>query len=86
MTKMDKADEEQTVSKLLLRLDDQLTIFNENCSFLCDAFSRLIEDHPHLSQASINGCHHHTRWLKQQTHELLQLLTAIRASTKKQQH
>ncbi len=86
MTKLDKPDEELTPSRLFLRLDDQLTIFHEHCSFLCDAFSRLIEDHPHLSQASINGCHHQTRWLMQQTHELLQLLTALRAATNKQQH
>ena len=48
----------------LIQLYDELAIFNENCSFLCDAFTNIIADCEGLDTATVLGAERQAQWLK----------------------
>ncbi len=72
MSELDKKSEEQKLSLALalVKFDDELTVFNDDCAFLCDAFSSLVADHPNLDQCSIQGFGFNACRLKQKAKSL----------------
>ncbi|VAW66552.1 hypothetical protein MNBD_GAMMA10-3052 [hydrothermal vent metagenome] len=67
------------LSEALLDYYDEFADFNENCAFLCDAFSSLVDNHELLDQTSIHGFARNADWIKKRTGELKEKLKQIRA-------
>ena len=66
------------LSQALLDYYDEFADFNENCAFLCDAFSCLVDNYELLDQTSIHGFARNAGWIKQRTGELKEKLKQIR--------
>ena len=49
---------------LFISFYDDFTDFNNECAFLCDAFSSLVNRHEFLNEQSIQGLERHADFLK----------------------
>lgn len=61
------------ISKLqlkILRLYDDLTLFSDQCAFLCDSFAAVPTQHEFLSAETIGGVEFYSHWLKTRVLEI----------------
>ena len=71
-------DKEKDMSLALLQHYDELTDFNDDCAFLCDAFAMLAANNEYLNECSIRGLERHAESLKRRSEDLKQELRQIR--------
>ncbi len=69
---------EPTLATALLEYYDEFAAFNEDCAFLCDAFSCLVANSEIMNQHSIHGMQSHADWLKRKVSEFKEQLQQIR--------
>lgn len=72
--------EKQTpnLSQSLITFYDDFTDFNDDCAFLCDAFSCLVNNHECLDDCSIRGLERNAAKLKKRVGEFKNRLRKIR--------
>lgn len=67
------------LSLKLVQHYDEFSAFDEDCAFLCDAFSCLVANSEIMDQRSMSGLERQAESLKKQSSELKSSLKTIRA-------
>lgn len=73
-----KGEKGNSLSAELLSFYDDFSEFNEDCAFLCDAFSSLMEKSEGNSQASVSGFVNHADRVKSRVEGFKERLGLIR--------
>ncbi len=55
-------------------LFDEIAMFNDNCSFLCDAFSGIVAQEEEIDERTIRGIDRSSNWIKKKVGEFKQII------------
>ena len=61
---MDKTKEIGEIRLKVLSLHDELTLFCDQCAFLCDAFAAVPAQHEFMDAETIGGINFYSTWVK----------------------
>ncbi len=76
-SKLERVTEESLLSQDLLQLYDEITEFNDYCSFLCDAFSCLVAEEGGMEVSTVQGFSRQSDGMKRQMETLKEKLKKI---------